>query len=416
MTATKPAIITHIVEQHVEEAAFLWSQRRAAVEAPHYSLKDLARLDDRLEAHIDGLRVAGEAGWELCTAPLEDEDPGAVFAAAVIAFESGNGEWIDTAVTAGSRTLTTFQGLVSSLGWLEDRQFEALAPTLLRANSGKYRRLGIAGCGIRRFDPGDALDAAVNSPDLFLRSRALKAVGELKRPDLLPALREHLLHENHNCRFAAAWSCLLLGDHAAMETMSQFLFARSAFRTPAMHMALRMVDGHTAQNWLKAMSREPGQMRDVLIGTGIVGDPFYIPTLIGRMADPELARVAGEAFSMMTGVDLAYDDLDSDWPEGLEAGPNDDPQDENVEMDADEDLPWPNPELIGQWWSSNQGRFSAGERYLAGASITPEQCHRVLKSGTQRQRNAAALEVALARADEPYFNTRAPGFRQEQAL
>ena len=56
------------------------------------------------------------------------------------------------------------------------------------------------------------------------------------------------------------------------------------------------------------------------------------------MEVPELARVAGEAFTMITGVDIAYEDLEGEWPEDFEAGPTESPEDEDVEMDPDEDL------------------------------------------------------------------------------
>ena len=59
------------------------------------------------------------------------------------------------------------------------------------------------------------------------------------------------------------------------------------------------------------------------------------------MADPALARVAGEALAMITGLDLAYLDLDGEPPAGFEAGPTDDPADPSVAMDEDEHLPWP---------------------------------------------------------------------------
>ena len=54
-------IIPTIIEQHAEEAAFLWLQRDDAVRDPHYDLNDLAKLDDRVEAHIDGL-----PNWNAC--------------------------------------------------------------------------------------------------------------------------------------------------------------------------------------------------------------------------------------------------------------------------------------------------------------------------------------------------------------
>ena len=53
-----------VVAQHAEEAAFLWIMRNEAVRAPHYTLKDLAKLDERVEAHLDGLRVADNSGCD----------------------------------------------------------------------------------------------------------------------------------------------------------------------------------------------------------------------------------------------------------------------------------------------------------------------------------------------------------------
>src|SRR5262245_61527707 len=51
-------INTDVLARHADDAPFLWHLRNQAVAAPHYSLLDLAKLDERVEANLDGLRVA----------------------------------------------------------------------------------------------------------------------------------------------------------------------------------------------------------------------------------------------------------------------------------------------------------------------------------------------------------------------
>jgi uncharacterized protein (TIGR02270 family) len=227
--------------------------------------------------------------------------------------------------------------------------------------------------------------------------------------DLLPQLQNNFQHEDSACRFAATKSALLLGDQSALDILSAFVLTQSEYTMPAMQVALRLVDAQTARNWLKAQSKNPEQRRQMLTGTGITGEPAYVPMLIKQMRNPKTARVAGEAFSMITGVDLSRENLEGEWPEGFEAGPTDDPEDTDVELDPDENLSWPDAERVLQWWGQHGEAFPAGNRYLAGSPVSPMHCTHVLKKGYQRQRQAAALELALSQPDASYFNTRGPG-------
>jgi hypothetical protein len=60
-----------VVQQHVEEAAALRHMRSVLVRAPHVGLLQLGRLDERIDAHLDGLAVAGDAGKAMALAALD---------------------------------------------------------------------------------------------------------------------------------------------------------------------------------------------------------------------------------------------------------------------------------------------------------------------------------------------------------
>ena len=432
-------IIPNIITQHAEEASFLWLLRDRAVHAPHYSLKDLAKLDDRVEAHLDGLRIAGDAGWEICKGALEQKEAGEIFTASVLAFESRDEARIKTVLDVGGTEPELSRGVVSALGWLPYQVAEVHIKKLLAADSSNLRRIGIAACAVHRQNPGQPLIDAISDNDLLLRARALKAVGELGRLDLLPCLKSNLeggyLEKEDAggvleqvCQFSAAWSAALLGDTSAIPVLKNIV---TSIRPPhtdplpqgkrvqseeALKLILRRMDLSSALDWKKGLAQEPGSIRLSIIGAGVIGDPVLIPWLIGQMRVPPLARVAGESFTMITGVDIAYEDLEGEQPEGFVAGPTENPGGGDVEMNPDEDLPWPTHEQIIGWGNKNKGKIKNGTRYLLGQPITTEHLMQILRTGRQRQRAAAAIESSILKPGQPLFEVRAPGFRQQQLL
>jgi len=134
------------------------------------------------------------------------------------------------------------------------------------------------------------------------------------------------------------------------------------------------------------------------------------------MDEPALARLAGESFSLITGLDLAYLDLERNPPEGVDFGPNDDPEDDNVAMDEDDSLPWPDPARIAAWWQAHGNSFVAGGRYFMGEPPSTAHALKVLREGFQRQRSAAALYLCLLQPGTALFNTAAPAWRQQRLL
>jgi uncharacterized protein (TIGR02270 family) len=407
--------IAPVVEQHAEEAAFLWLTRANAVHAPHYSLADVAKVDGRLEAHLDGLRVAGAAGWELALQQLSRPEAGEFFAAAVLAVESRERAKLELVFDRITESEPA-RGAVSALGWVSWAAAEPVVRWLLDAADPARRRMGIAACAITRRNPGDYLANAMRDHDAGVRARALRAAGELGRRDLIENLRAGFIDEDGRCRLAAAWSATLLGDPEATTTLRRAAEVGGAGSGAARRLLLRALDRADAHALLKAWAQDPALQRRLIQACGDVGDPVYVPWLIERMAVPPLARVAGEAFSAIVGADLAFDDLDRPPPPGHESGPTDDPTDEDVSLDRDDGLPWPDPERVALWWRERQRGFPAGTRLLLGRKVEPEGLLSVLKTGRQRQRAAAALELALVHPGTVLFETRARGSSQRRQL
>jgi uncharacterized protein (TIGR02270 family) len=394
----------------------LWLIRRSATRAPHYSSADLAKLDGRMEAHLDGLRIAEDEGWKVCEEQLAANEPGEAFAAGVSAFESGLPERIDKVLAMVEKEPMLGASVASALGWISFKQAESFILALLRSENPVRHRVGLTAAAVHRRHPGDVLERFLRTNGSALRARALKAVGELRDQTLASPVANALSDADPECRFAAAWSGALLALPSAVPILQQIAETTPNRSCAAAGIAVRKMDLTAALSWQKQLASTTARLRVAITAAGAIGDPSLVSWLISLMDQLPLARLAGESFTMITGVGLAFRDLERKPPEDFKAGPTDDPDDENVEIDPDDNLPWPDPKLVAVWWEKNRGRFQNGTRYLCGKPMTIEWLKEVLRDGYQRQRAAAALELAIRQPGTPLFNVKAPGFRQIQLL
>lgn len=396
-------------EQLVIEAAFAWQRRTTALDAPHYTSVDLAEMERRLAALLKGLTSSIELGWACCEAALAEQGAGEQFTATVIAFNTGDSERIKIAVEAGLSDPRATKGLISALGWLPDPIARPWIARLLQGKDMNHKYLGVAACGLRRENPGEQLNDILAREEcrahVKLHARALRLVGELRRDDLSPIVEAAMGDTDSTIAFWSTWSSILLGHHAAVKHLRPFVFKPGPYRARALQMALRILPLEEGRAWISALAQDPANIRVAIAASGVLGDPRAANWLIEKMTDPRLARLAGEAFANITGIDLDGCNLTLAPEQRL--APLDTPDGDDIGFHEDQNLPWPDAGKVAALWRNRGPNFKVGQRYFLGKVMTPDRLKLTIADGTMRQRHAAALALALIDRRSRFINTRA---------
>lgn len=450
MMATDQLVIPVVVEQHAEDAAMLRHVRSVLLRAPHVQLHRLLRLDERIAAHLDGIAEAGAYGLRALEAQLASPTVGGVFALTVCALQRRDAGVLTRMVQLAAAVPEVQSGFLSAMGWVSAEDLQGTVRALLGSKDPCHRAWGLAACAMHRVDPGALLTHAVQDADLAVRVRAWRVAGQLGRRDLADAARQAIAApaptqavDEHATviidpkrssttdqsqgplavRGAAAWALTLWGE-GNNDPVRQSLIALQDERDlpcPDAHrLAILGAPVQWGRDQIRALAAQaessPCHKRRMMRLAGWVGDPQIIPWLIQQMAHGEWTRLAGESFSMITGADLVQLQLSRTPPDGAELGPNDDPEDQNVALDEDEDLPWPDQAKVQAWWQANAHHFVPGQRYFVGELPSIRLCMQALRAQGQRQRIIAAEHLCLLRPGGKLFPVAAPAWRQSRWL
>jgi len=411
--ASHTAVIHDVLSSHCEEASGLWLTRARLIDAPHVTLFELQRHDERIAAHLDGVSVAGAAGLDACRRLLEEPDAGVLFLLAVRTLEDEPSR-LQSLLDIAKSAPAFRAGVLAGFGWAEPGRLRGVVANLLGSPDPLHRLFGVAACSMHRVDP--AIAAPQEEADASVRARLFRAAGELGQQGMLPVCARSA-DEDAEVQFWATWSAVLLGaGENALAKLAGIGFEGGARQAQALQLALQAANPDHGHALLQANAAEPERLRIRIKGAGCIGNPRYVPWLISQMSDDKLTRLAGESFSLITGLDLSRAPFERMPPENFESGPTEDPEDDNVAMDEDDDLPWPVQSEVQKWWDKNGARFTTGVRHFMGAPPSRAHCIEVLKNSYQRQRIAAAYHLCLLNPGTPLFEWRAPAGRQQRAL
>lgn len=408
------AVLLDILEEHLEEADFLSQQRRNALRDRVYDLSRLADLEERLLAHLDGLLLAEADAWNLLKPKLTEGDRGEAFAAAFVAMASGEAGYRDDPIKALDQAEgPVLEGITEALRHSSSSEIEQiLRPRLGDANP-RVRALVLDVLSFRRAAlDSKRLELLLLDKDPLVVAAAATTVGRLRIRSFKARLEDLLGSEDSLVRGAAMRAALLVGSGHALA------HCRTAVKSKAeeAHDALILI-GLSGQaedaRLLVEVLNQPEMARHAVTALGWLDYASTVDALVPLASDPKLSRLAGEAITRITGLDLEKEQL------AATASAASKPQegaDDDFAEDPDEGLPWPDSAKLITWWKANASRFNNTTRYRHGHPHSRQVLIDILHHGNLPDRHHAAFELALLEPTSPLLETSAFSDRQRREL
>lgn len=408
-------VILPLVRRHAEDAAFYWNQHDACASSTKLGLIGLSNLSHLLGAHLEGLFIAGADAWPLCHGALERwRKPAEAFVCAHVALAMADKACIEALLkSVRAHPDQLLRGVISALAWLpvadacrviaqwtgtgsdSVMQVAALRALALIRHDAVWatarplatfladpdQHVRAAACRAAACLPAGAglwegvealLDALLDDPVVAVRAEAAIALGSRSqagkarcggaRP-FLPVL----------------WHCVIAQtDMVACATGWYGMQAQRRLMRWVQQLALLHVPGEAYAGALDAL---PVRVRLNFIAWH--GDPVYLPLLVDQMGMPGLERYAGWAWQTITGVDLLASGLCVPEPETDRQAP----RVTGASHDADIGLVQPDVVAVRRYPVSD---LSPGQRYVAGAALTPARARDLYVNAPQALRSIAA--------------------------
>jgi uncharacterized protein (TIGR02270 family) len=376
-----------LVEESLEEAAFLWKRWEAELASPVRNLQEIVSwTEDRLQGALDGVRVAGDGLLRLMQATVAEDDPvrltiGAHLMAAGSAAEARTSlaTWVREAT--GPRLWSLVRGIeVAEL----DASF---APVTTALSSGGPEHLA-ALCRLkafRRSTPGREIAVVFASGVPALQVEALRALRHVKDDSAAKYVEAGLGSDSPEVRRAAIECGVRQRQASAWDRMRKLVYERTPEAAPYLPLLASVGSADDGQLVVAAL-REPALQRSGLFALGCIGTPEAVEMCLTAMRDPKLARSAGEAYCAITGANLQRDRLTAPEPE----------VDDADLVPAAHDLwPLPDQDAVRAHWEAAKSPYVPGARHLYGKPVDSSVLVEAIERGPMLRRPDLISELNI---------------------
>jgi len=300
MAASIPRLHVELYREHLAEASFLYGEQLAYRHDREVSWPELSDLEERFEAHVDGLVVGGDGALEVCRRQAADSDAGELHATLRVLCRQGRKSDVFVVLRAldaakdervGAASWALRRDLPSAwrndLAQLLQEDLPLLTPVLAQV------------IGYRRFALEDVLNSKLAEGPPAGTTELAWALGRVGTARSAPLLLTLLDGEDDDRLGAAAIALMRLGDKRVVE--------RAMAAASTQRWARRVIaiggDSRSVRVLLTALR---GQAADaeVVIALGLLGDVAAVAPLLELLSDDALSEPAALALNLITGADL----------------------------------------------------------------------------------------------------------------
>jgi uncharacterized protein (TIGR02270 family) len=367
MTGPKATYIPELIVQHYEELQFLWGQRESALRSPRYTMREFSALEQRIEAHIEGMLVAGVDLIQFVEEGLTSDDPATTFAAAYSLLRLEN----ETATLAVIQAFSAapgkqMYGLRQALSHAQLEQILPAVPFLFFSSTSTTvaAAADVLACHGALPPPGLTIEHLLQDEDSAVRQTGWQVVansGLSVDPRLYAAaVRDEEPAVRRAGLQAAAWNAvpdvLVLARQLAEEPRPDNLYALEL---------LAILGGPEDLQRMTSIAKTkelgPGRFKVL----GCFGHPALVELLLAELTnpDPQIAAAAGAAFTKVTGQDI-------DSKDRAKVPPQDGEKPDDFEAEFLEGVPVPSPELARTHWEKAKPRLAKATRVCKGFDLS----------------------------------------------
>jgi uncharacterized protein (TIGR02270 family) len=310
MAVARARHIADLLQVHAEELAFVWGQRRGALASRKHTLREFGDLNERIEAHLQGLLVAAPAVLvEMMRPRLAGPDRDDAFAAAYALLRLAEPESTHTVVVefcrAGGSALA---GLRDALSLAPHALFAAQLQSVVdQAKPVTAAAAAVVLANHRLLDcqsPRLLLLLVDSEPGVCETAWRVAAMADATAKQAVPdrQFKHALAHAVPAVRSAgwaaAAWS----GQARAMPLLRQLADEGDSVALHWLAVLGSDEDAPLVQKAVLAMDDPPARCAVL----ARYGHPSALNALVRWMdpADMSLAAASGEAFARITGADV----------------------------------------------------------------------------------------------------------------